>query len=100
MANNKLLTGSLCLTDIQSKAKEGHSAFTKAANGKIYFNFVQWLNETKDQFGNDSSLQLNSKKEKRETEGKCYIGNAKYAEAGQGEEVKPEDVEQVDDLPF
>ena len=41
---NRLLTGSLCLTEIVEKAKQGHSAFTKAANGKIYFNILQWLN--------------------------------------------------------
>jgi len=49
---NRLLTGSLCLTEIVEKAKQGHSAFTKAANGKIYFNILQWLNSEPDKFGN------------------------------------------------
>lgn len=98
--SNRLLTGSLCLTEILEKAKAGHSAFTKAKNGKIYFNFLQWLNEKPDQYGNDSSLQLNSSKEKKEQEGKVYIGNAKYMEAGVGEPVNPEEIPVADDLPF
>lgn len=98
---NRLLTGSLCLTEIVEKAKQGHSAFTKAANGKIYFNILQWLNSEPDKFGNQSSIQLNSKKEKKDEEGKCYIGNAKFMEAGTGGEApKPEEIPAVDDLPF
>lgn len=96
---NRLLTGSLCLTDIVEKAKQGHSAFTKAANGKIYFNFLQWLNSEPDKFGNQSSLQLNSKKDKKDEEGKQYIGNAKFMEAG-GEAPAPEEVPDLDGLPF
>lgn len=76
--DNKILVGSLCLTDIVEKAKQGHSAFTKAKNGKIYFNILQWINEEADQYQNNSSYQLNSSKEKKEEEGKCYIGNAKW----------------------
>lgn len=97
---NRLLTGSLCLTDIVEKAKQGHSAFTKAANGKIYFNFLQWLNSEPDKFGNQSSLQLNSKKDKKEEEGKQYIGNAKFMEATGGETPTAEEVPDLDGLPF
>lgn len=98
--SNRLMTGSLCLTEILEKAKAGHSAFTKAKNGKIYFNILQWLNEKPDQYGNDSSLQLNSTKEKKDEEGKCYIGNAKYTEAGAGEPVTPDEIPEAADLPF
>jgi len=96
---NRILTGSLCLTEIVEKAKQGHSAFTKAANGKVYFNILQWLNAEPDSYGNTSSFQLNSKKEKKEAEGKCYIGNAKFMEKG-GDQPAAEDIPAIDDLPF
>jgi hypothetical protein len=75
MAN--LLVGSICLTDLNEQAKNGHSAFSRGKNGKVYFNVNLWVNDTPDQYGNTVSIQLNSKKELRETEGKIYIGNAK-----------------------
>lgn len=97
-----LLGGSLCLTDINANAKIGHSAFTKAANGKIYFNINIWLNDEKDKYGNTASIQLNSKKELRDTEGKIYIGNAKPAEKQEAEVLPPSDatIPDDDDLPF
>lgn len=97
-----LLGGSLCLTDINANAKIGHSAFTKAANGKIYFNINIWLNDEKDKYGNTVSIQLNSKKDLRDTEGKIYIGNAKPAEKQDPEALAPSDVTipDDDDLPF
>ena len=51
-----LLNGSLCLTDLINQAKLKHSAFTKAANGKIYFNITQWVNDEPDKYGNVSSI--------------------------------------------
>lgn len=104
----QLLNGSLCLTDIIAKLKEGHSAFSKAKNGKIYFNITQWINDEKDKYGNESSLLLNSSKEKKDAEGKIYIGHAKMAEKGVAEapkeseaaEVAKEFEEIVEDLPF
>ena len=75
-----LNTGSICLTDLISKAKEGHSAYTKAANGKIYVNILIWENDEADKYGNTISLQLQSKKESSEREGKVYFGNAKKFE--------------------
>ncbi len=97
---SQLLTGSICLTELLEKAKQGHSAFSKAGNGKIYFNFAQWINEEPDKFGNISSLQLQSKKDVREAEGKCYIGNAKKYEPKDPQPVTPSDIPEVDDLPF
>lgn len=99
---SKLLGGSLCLTDINANAKIGHSAFTKAKNGKIYFNINIWLNDEADKYGNTVSIQLNSTKENRDAEGKIYIGNAKPVEAappeplGAGDDSIPDD----DGLPF
>lgn len=97
-----LLGGSLCLSDINANAKIGHSAFSKAANGKIYFNINIWLNDEKDKYGNTASIQLNSKKDLRETEGKIYIGNAKPVEAAQPEPLPAGDGDLPDDdeLPF
>ena len=89
---SQLLNGSLCLTDIIAKLTEGHSAFSKAKNGKIYFNITQWINDEKDKYGNESSLLLNSTKEKKDAEGKFYIGHAKFAEKQVAEAPKQDDV--------
>jgi hypothetical protein len=56
-----------------------HSAFTKHSNGRMYVNLTIWENEEADKFGNNVSLQVNSKKEQRDVEGKHYIGNGKRA---------------------
>lgn len=65
------------MTKLLEEAKAGKSAFTKSAkNGNIYCNIAMWLNDEKDQFGNDGSIQINGKKEEREKEGKgAYVGN-------------------------
>lgn len=105
-----MLTGSLCLTDLIEKAKSGHSAFSKGKNGKIYVNFVQWVNDDADQYGNHSSFNLGSSKEKREAElaanggKKIYFGNAKVQEKGSANAapVTTEDTASLDlgNLPF
>lgn len=78
---NQLFSGSICLTDLIEQAKKGHSSFSKSVkNGKVYFNMLTWINEEKDKFGNTMSHQLNSIKEKREAEGKIYVGNSKPIE--------------------
>jgi hypothetical protein len=71
------INASICLSDIGEKVKQGHSAVTVAKNGKKYLNVTIWINDTKDQFDNDVSIQLNSKQESREAEGKVYVGNGK-----------------------
>jgi hypothetical protein len=73
------INSSLCLTDLRDKCDEGHSAFTQAANGKIYVNITTWINDEPDKFGKDVSHQLNSKQDQREAEGKVYVGNGKTA---------------------
>jgi len=70
---SKLYLGSLCLTDIIAKAKEGHPAFTKGKNGKVYFNVVIWANDGTDEYGNHMSLKIGKKEDGNES----YIGNAK-----------------------
>ena len=98
---SQLLSGSICLTDVLEKAKAGHSAFQKAKNGKIYFNIAQWVNDEVDQYGNVSSIQLSSTKEKRDEEGKVYIGNCKPMPRAEPEPIDPvNDIPEPDDLPF
>lgn len=96
---SKLFTGSICLSDLITKAKEGHSAFSKANNGKMYVNIKMWENDQPDKFGNTISIQLNSTQEKRESEGTFYIGNAKAAGAKVPEQVTGKE-EELNDLPF
>lgn len=108
------LYGSICLSDLVEKAKSGHSAFSKSEkNGKIYVNIQQWINDEKNSLGFDSSLLLSSKKEKKDEEGKVYIGNLKISEYS-GAPITSGDLEFdlpgatavattaniVDDLPF
>lgn len=98
---SKLYTGSVCLTDLIEKAKEKHSAVSKSAsNGKIYVNVLLWENETVDKFGNSHSLQLNSTKEKKEAEGKVYVGNFKPVELKQTTTTQVAASDLPDDLPF
>ncbi len=100
---SKLNSGSLCLTDLIEQAKKGHSAFTKAGNGKIYVNVLLWDNDELDKYGNKYSMQLNSTKEMKDTEGKIYVGNFKPVEKKEPEPLKKTDLEDLpltDDLPF
>lgn len=104
---SQLLNGSICLTDLIERAKQGHSAFTRAKNGKVYFSFTQWVNDKPDQFDNHSSFQLNSSKEKREEEkfnngGKpIYIGNARIQPmSGEPVSATDADLATADNLPF
>lgn len=79
MSNNQFYTGSICLSDLISQAKEKHSAFSKSEkNGKIYANIKVWINEEKDKFGKIGSIQLNAKKDSCEE--KIYIGNLEIPE--------------------
>lgn len=113
---NTLYGGSICLTDLIDQAKKGHSSFSKAQNGKVYCNTLTWINDVPDKFGNTMSHQLSSTKERRESEGKIYIGNSKKLETNQPvsakdikddqfdnipvRQVKEEVNNEVDDLPF
>jgi len=103
---NELFYGSICITDLLEKLKNKHSAFTKAANGKIYCNINVWKNVEPDKYGNSMSIQLNSHKDKREAEGKFYIGNCKKSEYGGSQPITDKEVsaaiDDIDnsDLPF
>lgn len=100
---SQLFTGSICLSDLIEKAKGQHSAFTKANNGKIYTNLLIWQNDEPDKYGNTLSFQLNSSKEKKDSEGKVYVGNGKKMEAKEPQPLSSSDIqnlEPLDDLPF
>lgn len=96
--------GSLNLTTILAAARAKHSAFWKAASGDIHFNIQKWNNEQPDQYGNDSSIKLNSKKEMREAEKdlfkKGYIGNMKIQKPKEEEGLSDQDSKQFDDITF
>nr|WP_294897789.1 hypothetical protein [uncultured Pedobacter sp.] len=99
---SKLLSGSICLTDLINQAKAQHSAFTKAeSNQKIYANISIWLNPETDKYGNDASIQLNPKKDSGDQ--KPYIGNAHFIDLKKSQPVTAEDLGYLpkdDDLPF
>jgi len=95
---NKLLYGSICLSDLIEIGKTGHSAYKKADNGKIYINVNVWINEEKDKFGNDASVCVNPEKESGHE--KKYIGNLKYSEIKGTTQAKANDIPEIDSLPF
>ena len=73
---SKLLTGSINLSKID-KTK----LFT-GKKGDKYLNIGVWINDEKDQFGNDAGILQQTKK----GEDKIYIGNLKFYEK-QNEDV-------------
>ena len=74
---SKFKLGSICIDDLFAASKAGHSSVTVAKNGKKYANLVIWENEEVDKYGNTGSIQLNSSKDKKDSEQKIYIGNIK-----------------------
>lgn len=94
---SKFDLGSICLDDLFAASKAGHSSITTAKNGKKYANICIWHNPDQDKFGNDGSIQLNSQKEKRESESKIYIGNIRNPGTGNHNQASQAGNE---DLPF
>ena len=84
------------------QANPNHSAFTKHANGRMYVNLTIWENDEVDKFGNNVSLQVNSKKEQRDAEGKHYVGNGKKSGSAPQQAAAPAQapVETSTELPF
>lgn len=88
----EFFTGSMCLDDVLSALKAGHSAFSKSSkNGKVYFSIKEWLNDEPDQYGNHMSILLNSEKDApaAERDKKFYLGNLKRQKTG-GESIAPQ----------
>lgn len=96
---SKLLSGSICITDLLNAAKQGHKAFSRSTkNGKVYCNINVWLNDDKDQYGNIASMQVNFKDATNED--RFYIGNLKEFEANQPLSQNSSDISEDDDFPF
>lgn len=72
--------GSIDMTTLLELGKKQHSAFTRGKNQRAYVNVTVWLNDKPDEYGNMIAIQLQSTKEKREAEGRTYIGNCKEDE--------------------
>jgi hypothetical protein len=94
------INASICLSDIGEKVKQGHSSVTVGKNGKKYLHVSIWINDTKDQFDNDVSIQLNSKQDQREAEGKVYVGNGKTSRLPGIAGMAAAPVADGSDLPF
>lgn len=97
---SKLLYGSLDFSKLLELAKAGNKAFSKASNGKIYLNLNVWINDEKDNYGNDASIQTTFKDSTKEE--KIYFGNLKISEQKAPEPLPENSVEipEPDDLPF
>lgn len=96
----KLYFGSIDFSKLLEEAKKGNKAFSRAQNGKIYLNLNVWINDEKDQYGNDASIQSSFKDATKED--KFYFGNLKASEPNQkpleagANDIPTDD----DDLPF
>ena len=97
---SKLLYGSIDFSKLLEMAKAGNKAFSKASNGKIYLNLNVWINDEKDQYGNDASIQTNFKDASKEE--KIYVGNLKVSEFKEPEPLteNSNEIPDPDDLPF
>jgi hypothetical protein len=97
---SKLLYGSIDFSKLLELAKSGNKAFSKADNGKIYLNLNVWINDEKDQFGNDASMQTSFKEATKED--KIYFGNLKISEQQSPKplEENNSEIPEADDLPF
>ena len=95
---SKLLYGSIDFSKLLEEAKKGNKAFSRANNGKIYLNLNCWINDEKDNFGNDASLQSSFKDATKEE--KFYFGNMKVSEGAKPIEEGSNDIPKEDDLPY
>lgn len=97
---SKLLYGSVDFSKLLELAKAGNKAFSKAQNGKIYLNLNVWINDEKDNYGNDASIQTTFKEATKEE--KIYCGNLKISEQKSPEPIQENSAEIPDesDLPF
>jgi len=95
---SKLLYGSVDFSKLLELAKAGNKAFSKAANGKIYLNLNVWINDEKDNYGNDASVQITFKDATKEE--KVYCGNLKISEQSAPATVTSTDFPELDELPY
>jgi len=86
----KLLTGSINLSKINKE-----KLFT-SEKGDKFLNVSVWINDKKDNYGNDAAIQQYMGKDAE----KNYIGNLKFFEKKETTNEKPGNLEEPDDLPF
>lgn len=93
MTKSKLLLGSINATRLIDELKKGNKAFYKSQNSNdIFVNVKVWLNEEKDQFKNDASIQINPSAENKEDA--KYIGNLRFLE----NKINEKDLNNLPDL--
>lgn len=97
MAVKTSFYGSIDFSKLLEQAKAGNKAFTKNENGKIYLNVRVWVNDEKDNYGNDASFQSNFKGATKED--RFYFGNLKESVPTE-EPVTSDDIPDADGLPF
>lgn len=98
---SKLMYGSIDFTKLLELAKSGNKAFSRSEkNGKIYMNVNIWINDEKDKFDNDASIQTSFKDATKED--KHYFGNLKFSEMKGTVDLSENavDIPNADDLPF
>ena len=97
---NKLLNASICMNDLIDQLKAGHYCFNKSEkNGKTYVSLAIWLNDIKDEYGNNASISLAKPKEKKDDK-TIYVGNGKFFESGPSEPSESDITNLIDKLPF
>lgn len=98
---SKLLFGSIDFSRLLELAKAGDKSFTKHKNGKLYVGINVWINDKKDDFDNDASIQTNFKEATKEQ--RHYFGNLKFSEFKEPKPLGAEDtafIPEEEDLPF
>lgn len=99
---SKLMTGSICVSDIPKEK------IWTAKSGKKYLTVKVWINDEPDNYGNHASIQVGQTKDEIDEKIKAtYIGNLKNYQSDQKESPKANkpsvsnDLPEVaDDLPF
>lgn len=97
---SKKMIGSICFSDLLEQAKKGHTAFTRADNGKIYANISLYIKDEPDQFKNNASISIVPKVDTNFTFE--FIGNMKWVEP-KIQDLSQEDIKELpesDTLPF
>jgi len=102
---SKSFNASINITRLFEAFKAKHSAFSKSEKtGEMFCNLTLFINDQPDQYDNDGSIKLNSKKEKREAEKdlfkKGYVGNFKANKSNEPAPINDSDTQEYDDLPF
>jgi hypothetical protein len=95
---SQILAASIDLTKIDK------TRIVQGKNGAQYYNLTIIVNDTKDQYGNDISVQQGQTKEERASKAKAvYIGNGKKIWEGESKQTTsnaPSVTEGLNDLPF